>query len=107
MYSKIPIEIKPIEASTKITYVGAFDPDFCLLLRERRSATLTQMQDNALEVESNVSVADRLRGGIDKEKRKKKTEVSTLGTSDIDPKLDELTKMVKSLTSEMSNLEME
>ena len=35
MYNKIPAEIKPSEASAQISYAGAFDPDFCLLLRER------------------------------------------------------------------------
>ena len=65
------------------------------------------MQDNALEVEYNVLATDKLRGGIDIEKRKQKAEVSTSGTSDIDPRLDELTKMVKSLTTEMSKLKME
>ena len=43
MYRKNPTEIKPIEPSTKITYAGAFDPDFCLLLRERRSTRPTEM----------------------------------------------------------------
>jgi len=75
MYSKTPTKIKPTEASTKITYDGAFDPDFFLLLRERRSATLSQMQDNALEVDSNILAANRIRGGIDREKRKQKTKV--------------------------------
>jgi hypothetical protein len=54
MYNKIPAEIKPTEASAKITYASAFDPDFCLLLRERRDTSLAHMQDAALEVESNV-----------------------------------------------------
>ena len=35
MYNKIPVEIKPIETSTKITYASAFDLEFCLHLRER------------------------------------------------------------------------
>jgi hypothetical protein len=43
MYNRIPAEIKPSEASAKITYSSAFDPDFCLLLRERRAATLAHM----------------------------------------------------------------
>ena len=43
MYSNIPTEIKPTEASAKISYVGPFDLNFHLLLRERRSATLSQM----------------------------------------------------------------
>jgi hypothetical protein len=43
MYNKIPAEIKPSKASTKITYASAFDLDFCLLLRERRATTLAHM----------------------------------------------------------------
>jgi hypothetical protein len=43
MYNRISAEIKPSEASSKITYSSAFDPDFCLLLRERRAATLAHM----------------------------------------------------------------
>jgi hypothetical protein len=35
MYNKIPAEIKPSEASAQISYASAFDPDFCLVLRER------------------------------------------------------------------------
>jgi hypothetical protein len=33
MYNKIPVEINPSEASAKITYASAFDPNFGLLLR--------------------------------------------------------------------------
>ena len=54
MYKKIPDEIKPIETMEKITYASSFDSDLCLLLRERRSHSLVQMQDVALEIESNI-----------------------------------------------------
>ena len=40
MYKKIPNDIKPTETMEKITYASALDPDFCLLLRERRSSSL-------------------------------------------------------------------
>jgi hypothetical protein len=40
MYNKIPAEIKPSEASTQISYASAFDPNFCLILRERRATSL-------------------------------------------------------------------
>jgi hypothetical protein len=43
IYNKILAEIKPIEASSKITYASAFDPDLCLLLRERRATSLAHM----------------------------------------------------------------
>jgi hypothetical protein len=51
MYTKIPDEIKPTETSAKITFVNAFDVEFSLLLRERRSATLSLMQEAVIEVE--------------------------------------------------------
>ena len=37
MYNKIPAEIKPTDTSARITYANAFDSNFHLLLRERRS----------------------------------------------------------------------
>jgi hypothetical protein len=77
MYNKIPIEIKPTEASSKINYASAFDPDFCLLLRERRATSLAHMQDETLEVESNVLVVDRLRNKADRDKGRGIYEAST------------------------------
>jgi hypothetical protein len=102
MYNKIPTEIKPTETSAKITYANAFDSEFCLLLRERRSVTLANMQDDALEVESNILAAEKLRGRSDREKRKQKMEASPSGVTNTDPKVDELTKLVKSLSTEMA-----
>jgi hypothetical protein len=80
--------------------LGAFDPDFCLLLRERRATSLAQMQDAAIEVESNVLAADRLRNKADADRRKGRSEASTSGSLP-HPQVDELTKMVKSLSAEM------
>ena len=60
MYNKIPTEVKPTPTSAKLTYANAFDVDFCLLLRERRCASLAKMQDVALEVESNIMVVEKI-----------------------------------------------
>ena len=57
MFSKIPAEINPTDTSSKITYANAFDFEFCLLLRERRSSSLSLMQDAPLEFESNIIVS--------------------------------------------------
>jgi hypothetical protein len=45
----------------KVTFVGAFDPDFSLLLRERRSVDLTKMQDDSLEIESNMMASRKIK----------------------------------------------
>jgi hypothetical protein len=107
MYNKIPAEIKPSETSAQISYAGAFDPDFCLLLRERSATSLAQMQDAAIEVESNVLAVDRLRNKADTDRKKGRSEASTSGPLVSNPQVDELTKMVKSLSAEMERMRVE
>jgi uncharacterized small protein (DUF1192 family) len=107
MYNNIPAEIKPSEAFAQISYAGAFDPDFCLLLRERRSTSLTQMQDEAIEVESNILAADRLRSRADTDGRKGKSEASTSGPSLPHPQVNELTQVMNFLKEEMERLKVE
>ena len=70
MYGRILDEIKPTEASANITYANAFDADFSLLLRERRSNSLFSMQESSIEVESNILASGRLKTRFDKEKKK-------------------------------------
>jgi hypothetical protein len=43
LYSKILVEVKPSQPVMKVTFVGAFDPDFALFFRERISVDLTKM----------------------------------------------------------------
>jgi hypothetical protein len=108
MYGRIPDEIKPTEASAKITYANAFDADFSLLLRERRSTTLLSMQEATIEVESNILASDRLKTRSDKEKKKQREDAPTSSNSATsDPKLEEMTKTLKDLTSEIAKLKWE
>jgi hypothetical protein len=90
MYSKIPAEINPLDTSAKITYANSFHSEFCLWLRERRSPTLSLMQDYALEVESNILVAHKLKGNVDR--RNPRDEASS--SSNTNPKLDKMAKML-------------
>jgi hypothetical protein len=101
MFGKIPAEIKPSDASAKITFSAAFDSEFCLILRERRSATLALMQDAALEVESNITTSQKLKGRA--EKKKSVVESSSSSNS----KMEKMAKMLDSLTSEMSKLKVQ
>jgi len=107
MYNKITNEINPSEASAKMSYASTFGPDFYLLLRERRATSLAQMQDVAIEVESNVLAVDRLRNEADAGRRKGKSEASTFGPSVPHLQVDELTKMVNSLSTEMERMKVE
>jgi len=107
MYNKIPAEINPSEASAKITYASAFDPDFCLLLRERRDTTLAHMQDAAVEVESNILVVDRLRNKTDRDISRKRPEASPSNSSPLPLHTDKVTKVIKSLSARMERWELE
>jgi hypothetical protein len=107
MYNKIPTEIKPTDAFAKISYASAFDPNFCLLLRERRATSLAQMQDASIEVESNVLAIDRLRNKTNVDRRKGRSEASTSGPSVPHPQVNELTKIAKSLSAEMEKMKVE
>jgi hypothetical protein len=107
MYNKIPAEIKPIEASTRITYANAFYPDLCLLLRERRVSSLVHMPDAALEVESNILAVNKLRGKADRDGSKGRYEFAISSSSAAPPQMDEVTKLLKSLSARMEILELE
>jgi ribonuclease HI len=107
MYNRIPAEIKPSEASAMITYSSAFDPDFCLLLRERRAATLAHMQDAAVEVESNILAVNRLRNTGDRSASKNRPEASSSSSSPLPHQTDETARTIKSLAAKIERLELE
>jgi hypothetical protein len=108
MYGRIPDEIKPTKASTNITYANAFDAEFSLLLRERRSTTLLSMQEATIEVESNMLASDRLKTRSDKEKTKQREDAPTSSNpTTYDPQLEYMTNTLKDLTSKIAKLKWE
>jgi hypothetical protein len=108
MYGRIPYEIKPIEASAKITYANAFDAEFSLLLRERRSTTLLSMQEVDINVESNILASDTLKTQSDKDKKKQRDDsLASYNSTTYDPKIDEMTKTLKDLTFEIAKMKWE
>ena len=105
MYSKISAKVKPTPTSAKLTYANAIDSDFYLLLRERRCATLADMQDATLEVESNIMAGEKLK--IQADRRRQRGQASTSSTLSSEPKLDKMTKMIDSLAAVISKLKVE
>jgi hypothetical protein len=90
-----------------MTYASAFDPEFFLLLRERRATSSAHMQDETFEVESNILVVEKLRSKDDRDKRKGRSEALNSSSSADPPQMDEVTKMLKSLYARMERLELE
>jgi hypothetical protein len=107
MYNKIPAEIKPSEASTMITYSSAFDPKFCLLLRERRYDMLAHMQDVVVEVEYNILAVNRLSNAGDRNMPKNRHETSSSSSSPLPHQIDETAREIKSLAAKVERWELE
>ena len=110
MYSKITTEINPFETSTKLMYVNSFDFEFSLLLRERRYVTLLNMQEAALEVESNMLASSKLKEQSEYLGQYKKGEKEMMPSTSIgksSSKMDEMNKLIKNLSAKVYRLEME
>jgi hypothetical protein len=111
LYNKIPVEIKPSQPATKVTFAGAFDPDFALLLRERRSVDLTKMQDDALEIESNMMASGKLKTKIEtrnKENRKFKEQGGpSRSEKSLGDKIDEMARVIRELSNNISKMKLE
>ena len=95
-----------------ITFANAFDAKFSLWLRATKPQSLPTMQEAAIEVESNILVANKLKaeenkGGKEKKKQKDEKNPSTSKESPADQKLDEMSNLMKHLASKMSKLEVE
>ena len=61
LYNSIPLEIKPPPVGAKVVFAGVFELDFGFTLRERWSPILDQIYTNALEIESNMSAAGKIK----------------------------------------------
>ena len=85
----------------KLHYVEAFDDEFALFLRERRSQTLAQMRSDVVEVEINMMSSKRGRYRVDPREQKKPKEESRASTSS-DPKFDSLVKVMERLVDKLS-----
>lgn len=111
LYNKIPAEVKPSQPAAKVTFAGAFDSDFTLLLRERRSTTLSGMQDDAIEIESNIMASGKLKTKVEmgtREPRRFKEQVGPSGSGKLaEEKMDEMAKIIKDLSSKISRMELD
>ena len=52
----MPIDIKPPPGSTHLHFPDAFDPEMAFQLRERNTASLEEMQNIAVDVETNLPI---------------------------------------------------
>jgi hypothetical protein len=111
LYNKIPAEVKPSQPAAKVTFAGAFEPDFALLLRERRGATLNRMQDDAIEIESNMMASGKLKARIETGNRETKRYREQAGPSgsnrSSDDRVDDMARVIKELSNKITRMELE
>jgi len=60
LYHKIPSTIQPTEMDDMVAYSVAFETDFVVALRERRSITLLLMQADAVALEGKLIAAGKI-----------------------------------------------
>jgi hypothetical protein len=111
LYNNILAEVKPSQPAAKVTFVGDFDLDFSLLLRERISVDLTKMQDDAVEIESNIMASGKLKDKFEpgnKEIRRYREQAgpSRYGRS-LEDKMDDMEKIIKLLSNKISKMELD
>lgn len=66
--------VNPTPRVAQLHYADAFDSDFALTLRERRSPSLADMMNDATEVEVNLMASRKIKYKLDMDKKKAKEE---------------------------------
>jgi hypothetical protein len=111
LYHKTPTEVKPLQPASKVTFAGAFEPDFALLLRERRYVDLTRMQNDAIEIKSNMMASDKLKAKVEtgtKETKRFRGQVGTFGSRrSSEEKMDNMAMIIKVLSNKISRMELD
>ena len=101
VYNANPDQVKPLPRATQLHYVDAFDSDFAFLLRERRSATLTDMMNDSIEVEVNLMASQKMNQRTKTEKNKFKEESQPSTSQYLDVKLDMMLKNMEKLVDKL------
>ena len=107
IYHKKAPYYKPLVAATKVRFSKAFEDVSLVILRERTSHTLEDMQTNVIEVEANRSASAKLKAKVGKAERKMKAkeEGSSSKSKYEDQKIDEITSLLRSVSNRISKIE--
>jgi hypothetical protein len=102
VYSSIPAEVKPPPGAAQLRYVDSFDSDFTLLLRERRSTTLDDMMNDAIEVEVNLMASGKIKYNPETDMKKAQEEAQPSTSQSSDAKFDLMVKTMEKLVENLS-----
>jgi len=74
VYNSIPDQVNPIPGASQLHCVDSFESEFVQLLRERKSTSLTDMMNDAIEVEVNLATLGKIKLQIEVDRNKVKEE---------------------------------
>ena len=107
-YNAIPAHFKPPSGFSQLQYVESFDSEFTLWLSERKSASLADIMNDAIEVEVNLTAyrikkRDEGEWRRDEGERRKDKELEQPSTSNsqearIDERMKTMEKLMERLT---------
>lgn len=104
----MPPDCKSPVTAAKVRFSKAFEDDFVVMLRERKSETLVNMQTNAIEAKANRSASSKLKAKAEKDEKKMKVReesTSSSKTKDEEHKFDEITSLLRNLSNKISRME--
>ena len=102
VYNSIPDQVNLPPGVSQLHYVDAFESEFSLLLREGRSTSLSDMMNDAIEVEVNLAGSGNIKLQIEAEKKKPKEETFPYTSQALDAKLDLMVKTMDKLVETLS-----
>ena len=100
-YESILVDLKPPSGAVKLHYGDAFDSEFTLLLREKRSTSLENMMDDSIEVEVNLLASNKIKQKLESRRVKEEAQTST-SQSSTDVKMDLMMKAMERLIDRLS-----
>jgi hypothetical protein len=96
--------------AAKVRYVGDFDENVSMALRERRASNSMIMQDDEIDIEGNMIALGKMKSNTDQiEKKKIKEDSDPLNPSKHahEARMDEMSRLIRNMTNNMSIFEME
>jgi hypothetical protein len=102
VYKSIPSQVKPPPGVSQLHYVGAFESEFSMLLRDISSPYLTDMINNEIEVELNLPSSRKIKLQIEVDRKKAKEETLPSTSQGLDEKFDLMVKTMEKLVEKLS-----
>ena len=101
-YDSTPDDVKPPPGNAKLHYADTFSSEFTLLLRERRYVSLTNMMDDVIKVEVNLSTTNKTKQRNETKRVKEEEPQASTSQSSSDAKFNMMMKTMEKLMDKLS-----